>query len=65
MKHIYSAILKEEKTKGFMLGRFLDTMYDGSVSDLVMALLDNEKTSKKELQVLKELAKKLSDQNKK
>jgi len=35
------------------------------VSDLVMALLDNEKTSKKELQVLKELAKKLSDQNKK
>src|SRR4029078_2197119 len=23
MKHIYSALLKEEKTKGFMLGRFL------------------------------------------
>ncbi len=65
MKHIYSATLKEEKTKGFMLGRFLDSMYNGSVSDLVMALLDNEKTSKKELQVLKETAKKLSDQNKK
>jgi predicted transcriptional regulator len=65
MKHIYNAILKEEKTKGFMLGRFLDSMYDGSVSDLVMALLDNEKTSKKELQVLKEMANRLSDQNKK
>ncbi len=65
MKHIYSTRLKEEKTKGFMLGRFLDSMYIGSVSDLVMALLDNEKTSKKELQVLKETAKKLSDQNKK
>jgi BlaI family transcriptional regulator, penicillinase repressor len=65
MKHIYSPLLKEEKTKGFMLGRFLDSMYNGSVSDLVMALLDNEKTSKKELQVLKETAKKLSDQNKK
>jgi len=65
MKHIYSAVLKEEKTKGFMLGRFLDSMYEGSVSDLVMALLNNEKTSKKELQILKEMAKKLSDQNKK
>ena len=65
MKHIYSALMPEEKTKGFMLGRFLDSMYNGSVSDLVMALVDNEKTSKKELQVLKETAKKLSDQNKK
>ncbi|HEV7780696.1 MAG TPA: BlaI/MecI/CopY family transcriptional regulator [Chitinophagaceae bacterium] len=65
MKHIYSALLKEEKTKQFMLGRFLDSMYNGSVSDLVMALFDNEKASKKELQVLKETVKKLSDQNKK
>ena len=47
-----------------MLGRFLDTMYDGSVSNLVLALLDNEKTSKKELQLLKELAKKLSNDKK-
>jgi predicted transcriptional regulator len=60
MKHIYKPLLKEEKTKGFMLGRFLDTMYNGSVSNLVMALLENEKTSDKELQLLKELAKKLS-----
>ena len=61
MKHIYHPMLKEDKTKGFMLGRFLDSMYDGSVSNLVLALLENEKTSKKELQVLKEMAKKLSD----
>ncbi|MEI9806881.1 MAG: BlaI/MecI/CopY family transcriptional regulator [Bacteroidota bacterium] len=60
MKHIYSPLLEEEKTKGYMLGRFLDTMYNGSVSNLVLALLDNEKTSKKELQLLKDLAKKLS-----
>src|SRR6187431_137548 len=32
MKHIYNAVLPEEKTKGFMLGRFLDSMYNGSVS---------------------------------
>ena len=61
MKHVYQAVLEEEKTKGSMLGRFLDTMYNGSVSNLVLALLDNEKTSKKELQLLKEMAKKLSN----
>ena len=61
MKHVYQAILEEEKTKGSMLARFLDTMYNGSVSNLVLALLDNEKTSQKELQLLKEVAKKLSN----
>lgn len=62
MKHIYHPVLLEEKTKGVVLGKFLDNMYNGSVSSLVMALLDNDKTSKKELQVLREMAKKLSDQ---
>ena len=62
MKHIYKPLLEEEKTKGFMLGRFLDAMYNGSVSNLVLALLENEKTSDKELQLLKELAKKLPNQ---
>ena len=65
MKHIYSPLLDQEKTKGVALGKFLDSMYNGSVSNLVMALLDNEKTSKKELQLLKELAKKLSDEKNK
>lgn len=59
MKHIYKPLLEEEKTKGFMLGRFLDSMYNGSVSSLVLALLDNDKTSENELRLLKELAKKL------
>ncbi len=61
MKHVYSAVLEEEKTKGTMLGKFLDSMYNGSVSNLVMALVDNEKTSKKEMQLLKELAAKLGN----
>jgi len=61
MKHVYYPLLEEEKTKGFMLGRFVDTMYNGSVSSLVLALMENEKTSRKELEVLKEMAKKLSD----
>jgi BlaI family transcriptional regulator, penicillinase repressor len=63
MKHVYRPLMEQDKTKGDMLGRFLDSMYDGSVSKLVMALLDNEKASKNELQVLKEMAKKLSKEN--
>jgi predicted transcriptional regulator len=64
MKHIYSPLLDQEKTKGAMLGKFLDSMYDGSVSNLVMALLENEKTSNKELALLQELAKKLPTDSK-
>jgi BlaI family transcriptional regulator, penicillinase repressor len=63
MKHIYSAALEEEKTKGSLLSRFLDSMYDGSVSNLMTALLGNDKTSKKELEAVKEMLKKL-DQGK-
>src|ERR1700729_2104540 len=30
MKHVYSAILQEEKVKGNLLGRFVDSLYNGS-----------------------------------
>ncbi|HEX2607249.1 MAG TPA: BlaI/MecI/CopY family transcriptional regulator [Flavisolibacter sp.] len=63
MKHIYKPLLEEASTKGLLLGRFLDSMYEGSVSKLVLALMDNQKASEKELQLLKELAKKLKDTN--
>lgn len=61
MKHVYSPALEEDKTKGSMLTRFVDTMYEGSVSNLMMALLGNDKTSDKELKVLKEMLKQLDD----
>ena len=59
MKHIYSAALKEEKVKGNMLGRFVDSMYNGSPSSLMMALLGNDKTSAEELQKIKALLKQM------
>ncbi|MDF2189899.1 BlaI/MecI/CopY family transcriptional regulator [Paraflavitalea sp. CAU 1676] len=62
MKHVYSAALEEEKTKGTMLTRFVDSMYDGSVSNLMVALLGNDKTSEKEVEVLKAMLKKLDQQ---
>jgi predicted transcriptional regulator len=59
MKHIYSAAMEQEKTKGFLLGRFVDSMYEGSVSNLMMALLGNDKTSRKDLDQIKEMLKKM------
>ncbi|ACU60233.1 BlaI/MecI/CopY family transcriptional regulator [Chitinophaga pinensis] len=61
MKHVYSAVVEENKVKGTMLGRFMDTMYNGSPSDLMVALLGNDRTSTEELQKIKELLKKMDD----
>jgi predicted transcriptional regulator len=60
MKHIYSPAVEEQKTKGFLLERFVDTMYNGSASKLMLQLLGNKKTSKKELQEIKDLINKLN-----
>lgn len=59
MKHIYIPAIEEQQTKGFLLERFVDTMYKGSASSLMMQLLGNKKTSKKELEAIKELLKKM------
>jgi predicted transcriptional regulator len=55
MKHVYSAALEEDKIKGNMLGRFMDSMYEGSPSSLMVALLGNDKTSADELKKIKDL----------
>ncbi len=57
MKHVYKAVWEESTVKGNLLGRFVDTIYDGSASDLMIALLGNEKTSAEELKKIKELLK--------
>ena len=59
MKHVYKAALEEQKTKSFLLERFVDSLYNGSASNLMMQLLGNKKTSKKELDAIRELLKKL------
>jgi BlaI family transcriptional regulator, penicillinase repressor len=61
MKHIYSAAVQEDKVKGNLLGRFVDSMFNGSASDLMMSLLDNDKTSAAELKKIKELLNKMDD----
>jgi BlaI family transcriptional regulator, penicillinase repressor len=59
MKHVYKAAVEEGKTKSLLLDRFVDALYNGSASKLMMQLLGNKKTSKKELDQIKELLKKM------
>jgi BlaI family penicillinase repressor len=61
MKHIYIPAADEQKAKSFLLERFVDSMYNGSASNLMMQLLGNKKTSKKELQEIKEMLRKLDE----
>ena len=55
MKHIYHAAIEEQKTKSALLEKFVDAMYNGSASSLMLHLLGNKKTSKKELQAIKDI----------
>lgn len=55
MKHVYAAAEGEDKTKGFLLQRFVDNLYNGSPSSLLMQLLGNKKPSQKEWEAIKEM----------
>ena len=61
MKHIYSPVIGEKKTKGFLLEKFVDTMYNGSSSSLMMQLLGNKKTSQQEIDEIRTLLDKLEN----
>lgn len=59
MKHIYYPAETEQKTKNYLLEKFMNSMFNGSASNLMMQLLGNKKTSKKELQLIKKMLDKL------
>ncbi|KQC00610.1 BlaI/MecI/CopY family transcriptional regulator [Pedobacter sp. Hv1] len=59
MKHIYIPVEAESKTKDQLLDRFVNTLYKGSASQLMMQLLGNEKTSKADIEAIKKM---LNDQ---
>jgi len=64
MKHIYEPVQEEDKTKSFLLDRFVDSMFQGSASSLMMQLLGNKKTSKKELEKIRQLIEQFNINNK-
>ncbi|RFM28008.1 BlaI/MecI/CopY family transcriptional regulator [Deminuibacter soli] len=59
MKHIYRVAQEEQQTKEHLLQKFVDAMYQGSASKLVMQLLGNKQTSDEEIQAIKDLLDKL------
>jgi BlaI family transcriptional regulator, penicillinase repressor len=65
MKHIYSVAEEEQKTKAFLLDKFVDSMYKGSASKLIMQLLGNKKTSKEEMDAIRHILSKIENEGKK
>ncbi|TDQ11446.1 BlaI/MecI/CopY family transcriptional regulator [Pedobacter metabolipauper] len=59
MKHIYIPVEAEIKTKDQLLDRFVNTLYKGSASSLVMQLLGNKKASKADLDAIRNMLDKL------
>jgi BlaI family transcriptional regulator, penicillinase repressor len=61
MTHIYNANLEEQKTKGVVLKKFVDSMYNGSVKSMMLELLGNEKTTNKDWDTIKQLLNNLDE----
>jgi BlaI family transcriptional regulator, penicillinase repressor len=59
MTHIYHPLLEEQKTMGLILDRFVQSMYNGSISSLLVAFMNSNRSSEKELQKVKDLLKKM------
>jgi BlaI family transcriptional regulator, penicillinase repressor len=59
MKHVYSVAVEEQKLKAHLLDKFVDSMYKGSASKLVIQLIGNNNTSRQDLQEIKDMIKKL------
>jgi len=53
--HLYKASIKEEDTKSSLLKSFIESTYNGSTASLVIQALGNHKTTKKELEMIREL----------
>jgi predicted transcriptional regulator len=62
MTHIYSTQLEEGKTKGVVLKKFVDAMYNGSVKSLMLELLGNQETSSRQWDKIKDLLNQLEDE---
>ena len=61
MTHIYSTRLEEGRTKGVVLKKFVDAMYNGSVKSIMLELLGNKETSGKDWDKIKDLLTQLDD----
>jgi predicted transcriptional regulator len=55
VKHIYGPASEEYKTKSLLLDKFVDSLFNGSVSSLMLHLLDSTRVAPSELDAIREL----------
>ncbi len=63
MTHIYRALVKEQPTKEHLLGRFVDTVYQGATDKIMMQLLGSKNASAEDIAAIQAILDKL-DKNK-
>ncbi len=51
--HIYKALISRSKTSQNLLDTLIDTVFNGSASQLVMQALSNKKSSREEIEMIK------------
>lgn len=52
-QHVYKAIVTKENTKRQMMDKIIDTVFEGSASQLILSALGNNKSSKEELREIR------------
>lgn len=62
--HIYSAELEKQKAQDALLDNLMQAAFEGSAMNLVMQALGNKRTSKEDLQKIKEFINKIENGNK-
>jgi BlaI family transcriptional regulator, penicillinase repressor len=60
--HKYTPLLSREKTQKQFMGKMIDTLFEGSSSQLVLQALGQHKTSKQELEEIQKLIDQLKQQ---
>ena len=51
--HVYKAVANKKKTKKQMVEKIIDTVFEGSATQLVMSALGNTRSSKEELKAIR------------
>ena len=57
--HVYRTAVAEHKTKGFLLDKVVENVFNGSAGSLMMQLLGNKQLTAEEIEEFKELIKKI------
>jgi BlaI family penicillinase repressor len=53
--HVYEALASKEKTQQHLVGKMMNTLFDGSASQMVMRALGSSKPSKTEIEEIQKL----------